>query len=283
MIGDFVKKVTLAVFILVVAVLKLFSADLVFELDKKMFSMGMVMDSIPIELGFLLGETSGITMGLKGTEYLEEKIGFLKLSYGKLDYLLRFGIGESLYYRLDLCAKMVTPPVFYDIQTSFRNENSIKYPIIFGNAVIFGTGKKLRGFSRLFLDLNTQEESFNLKLNASLSGNSMSFFPGFFLISNNKLTGAGLMFNPIPVDNYGMNGLTLKAGTDFFGSPYMGFEWMFELPINKSSLEFNTEVGMTENSSIVDVSLGFNSENLNVNLGMGTAGFTANVSINVSF
>lgn len=277
------KKVVLIVFIFMPIVLRSFSADLTLEFNKKMFSMGIVMDAIPIELGFLLGKNSSITMGLKGTEYLEEKIGFFKLSYGKLDYLLKLGLGEFLHYRFDLYAKMVTPPVFYDIQASFRNEDSVKYPVVFGNATVFGKGKKLRGFSRLFLNLNTREESFNLKLNTGLSGSSMSFFPGFFLISNNRLTGAGLMFNPIPVDSYGMNGLSLKAGTDFFGSPYMGFEWMSKLLIKKAALEFNTEVGITENSSIADVSLGLNSENLNVNLGIGTEGITMNISINTSF
>jgi len=277
-----VRKLILIVSMLI-AIVPVFSVDLTFEFDRKMFSMGMVMDAIPIELGFLMGENNGITMGLKGTEYLEEKIGFLRLSYGKLDYLLKIGLGESLYYRLDLNAKMITPPIFYDIQTSFRNEDSIKYPIIFGDAVIFGSGKKMRGFSRLFLDLDTQKEFFNLKLDTSLSGRSISFFPGFFLISNNKLTSTGLMFNPIPVDEYGMKGLTLKVGTDFFGSPYMGFNWVFKLPIGKSNIEFNTEIGMTENISIVGITFGFNSENLKVKLELNNDNIGMNIITNLSF
>jgi len=277
-----VKK-TVIFFLVVVASVQAFCVDLTLEFDKKMFSMGMVMDAIPIELGFLIGESNGVTMGLKGTEYLEEKIGFLKLSYGKLDYLLKVGFGESLYYRLDLNAEMTTPPVFYDIQASFKNEKDIKLPVIMGDALIFGAGKKMRGFSRLFLDLNTQNETFNLKLDSSLSGNSMSFFPGFFFISNNKITGSGLMFNPIPVDKYGMKGLALKVGTDFNGSPYIGFCWMFKLPLGKSNLEFNTEVGMTEDVSMVGLTFGFDSENLKVKLALNNEDIGLNISTNLSF
>ena len=226
----------------------LFAVDVNFGFDNGLFSMGMGFDPIPIELGFLMGEKRGIVVGLRGKEVLKNDIGFMKLNYGELNYLLKIGITEKLFYDLNFSAHLMTPPVFYNMKVSLNSSNDT--PEFFGDLTLYGSLFKMKGFSNFRVDLGEMYDGVSLKLIGGMRTDSLSFLPGFFLDVYGSNLSVGYMMSPFIVDEYGMNGLRLKLGADFSGSPYMGFEWFSSKKVGNSKLEFYVESGVNDERRI---------------------------------
>ena len=259
----------------------IFAVDLNFGFDNGMFSMGMGLEPVPVEFGFLMGEKKGLVIGLKGKEFLSNDIGFMKLNYGELNYLLKIGIAEKLFYDLNFSAQLATPPIFYNMEASLNSLSDT--PEFFGDLTLYGSLFNMRGFSNFKLDLGEMYDGMNLKFTGGMRTNNLNFLPGFFLDVYDTNLSVGYMMSPFVIDEYGMNGLRLKLGADFSGSPYMGFEWFSSRTFGNSRLEFSVETGITDERKITSIFFKFKFDGFSVSLGTSEGNLRMKLSIGTSF
>jgi len=259
----------------------IFAVDLNFGFDNGMFSMGMGLEPVPVEFGFLMGEKKGLVIGLKGKEFLSNDIGFMKLNYGELNYLLKIGIAEKLFYDLNFSAQLATPPIFYNMEASLNSLSDT--PEFFGDLTLYGSLFNMRGFSNFKLDLGEMYDGMNLKFIGGMRTNNLNFLPGFFLDVYDTNLSVGYMMSPFVIDEYGMNGLRLKLGADFSGSPYMGFEWFSSRTFGNSRLEFSVETGITDERKITSIFFKFKFDGFSVSLGTSEGNLRMKLSIGTSF